>query len=508
MASAYFIGADIGTSSAKAAVADVSGRIYGEAAEEYGLLTPEHAWAEQDADIYLGAAMRVIRAAFEKSGAEKKSVKGICISGLYGGSGVPLDEHMNPVRPCIIWMDRRAERECAEIARKISREDLFEITYNTSDPYFGFTKILWIKNNEPRSWAKTKIFLPPNDYVIYRLTGQTVIDHTSAGNLGGVYDMRARQWSQELMNLFGIPRGMMPERIVEPYETAGVLTEDAARLLGLEPGTPVCGGCIDCIASTLAAGALGNGQHTAIVSSSVNWAVIHDGRPANMDYISMPYVIKNMLYTYGGASTAGALLRWFRDELVPYVKKPAGPEPLTYKEMDGLAADIPPGSGGLVVLPYFMGERSPIWDAKARGAVVGLTLRHTNVNVYRAFLEASAYSLRHIMESSNIEMKPGVSTVLVGGASRSKLWRQIFADVTGTDILCPLKEAEAPLGDALIAAVGAGYLKSFDAVRDWVAFDEPARPDAEARRKYDEFYKVYKDLYISLKDKMHTLSEL
>ena len=212
-------------------------------------------------------------------------------------------------------------------------------------------KILWIKNNEPENWNKINVFLPPNDYVIYKLTDQIVIDHTSAGNLGGIYDIKTHSWSYELMDRMGIPHSMMPKRILEPQEIAGYLTEEAANELGLMTDTPVCAGCIDCLASMLATGALNAGQHVAIIGTSINWGVIHNEIPSNIDYISMPYVKEHetMFYTYGGASTAGALPRWFRDLIVPYLDRNGVSEKTNYKLLDELAKDMKPGSDGLTM---------------------------------------------------------------------------------------------------------------------------------------------------------------
>ena len=510
MSKDYFIGMDIGTSGTKGVITDINGRVLAQTLEENGLHSANPVWAEQDASCYLDASIKVISTLASKSGIEPENIKAMCISGLYGGSGIPLNSNMEPIHPCIIWMDRRAEKECDQVSKLISKEELFSITGNGIDPYFGFLKMLWLKNNRPDVWEKTAKFLTPNQYVIYKFTGSAVIDHTSAGNLGGIYDMRNHCWSQPLMEKLGIPVSKLPEKIVRPQDIAGYLTKEAANQLGLWEGMPVCAGCIDCLASTLATGALYAGQHVAIVSTSINWGVIHSELPTNPDYVSMPYLLEpeKMTYTYGGASTAGALLRWFRDEVMPFVMDEKGePVPTNYSEMDKRAENIEAGSRGLIVLPYFMGERSPIWDVNARGVVFGLTLQHSFVHIYHALLEAVAFSLRHIMETSNIALSTNSSCTLVGGASRSKLWRQIFADVTGVPIIYSAENIEAPLGDALIAAVGAGYVPDFEVIKNWVCFENRVEPNMENHAEYNRYYDLYKKLYLSLKDNMHALAK-
>lgn len=502
----FLIGTDIGTSGTKTILISSSGKILAEAYREYDILVPQALWAEQWPDVWLDAAMETIKEAVEKSHVSPMDVKGICISGLYGGSGVPLDEKYDPVRPCIIWMDRRADAECEQVKKTVNINRIFEITGNGIDSYFGFAKILWIKNNEPENWKKIKLFLAPNQYVVYKLTGIAAMDHTSAGNLGGIYDLRTHSWSPELMEEIGIPRGMMPENLVEPHSIVGVLTNNASEELGLMAGTPVCAGCIDCLASTIASGVLDDNEHTAIIGTSINWGAIHSTFPTNISYITMPYAKDTLRinYTYGGASTAGALPKWFRDQLIRFGDTCT----CNYDELDAQATSVSPGSNGLIVLPYFMGERSPIWDVNAKGTVVGLTLQHNRAHLYRAFLEAVAYSLRHIMETSQIALTEGSKLTLIGGATRSTLWKQIFADVTGVTVRCSSMNVEAPLGDALIAGIGTGVLHDYSVIRDWVVFDEEIVPDLKNHQIYTKYYLLYKEVYLALKSTMKAMSNL
>ena len=185
----YLIGTDIGTSSTKTVITDIYGNILASACENYEVLCPHNAWAEQWPDVWESTARNTIRMVMKQSGVSAKDVAGLCISGLYGGSGVPLDADMQVVRPCIIWMDRRAEDLCVKLRQSLDFDKLFSITENGIDSYFGYTKMLWIKEHEPENWRRIKLFLAPNQYVVYKFTGEAVIDRSSAGNLGGVYDM-------------------------------------------------------------------------------------------------------------------------------------------------------------------------------------------------------------------------------------------------------------------------------------------------------------------------------
>jgi xylulokinase len=269
MSKKLLIGCDIGTSGTKTVIVDLKGNVLAHATQNYGIITLHNQWAEQWPDIWLDATKRSIRNTVEKSGLNPKEIAGICISGLYGGSGIPLDEIMNPVRPCLIWMDRRATEQEKWVSEHIGTERLKHITHNGTDPYYGYLKILWIKDNEPENWAKTKLFLPPNNYVIYKLTGKVAIDYSAAGNIGGIFDMNRHYWSYELMDDMGIPRSMMPENIVESRDVVGELTAEAANEVGLLEGTPVCAGGVDCGVASFGLGVFEPGEYVAAIGTSM-----------------------------------------------------------------------------------------------------------------------------------------------------------------------------------------------------------------------------------------------
>ena len=325
----YLIGTDIGTSGTKSILMDTQGRLIAQDLQEYDVLTPQPLWAEQWPDVWLDAAKRSIRNTVQKSGVSPADVAGICISGLYGGSGIPLDEQMEPVRPCLIWMDRRAAVQQRWVEEHIDPEKLQRITHNGTDPYYGYLKILWIRDNEPDNWRRTRLFLPPNNYVIYRLTGQVAIDYSAAGNIGGIFDMNAHGWSYELMDDMGIPRTMMPPRIVESRDIVGGLTAQAGLELGLNEGTPVCAGGVDCGVASFGLGVFEPGEYVAAIGTSMCAALIHDRPIRAQGLIEWPYVInsKALSYSFGGGATAGAVVKWFRDTFAQREKaeEDAGP---------------------------------------------------------------------------------------------------------------------------------------------------------------------------------------
>jgi xylulokinase len=516
----YVIGIDIGTQSTKALLCAARGRIVAQWSESYQPDTPAPMWAEQWPQVWLDATLKCIagcvRAAGEREAAFRAdAVRAICISSLYGGSGIPVDEAMTPLHPALIWLDRRANDE-ADWVRAHAGHDgvarLEAITGNGIDSFYGFTKMLWLKNHRPQVWANTRWLVPPNAFVVWHLTGALAVDRSAAGNIGGVYDWRAATWSGEMLDLLGIPRTMMPERLVASHEIVGKLTPEAGARVGLPAGVPVLGGGVDAAMATFAAGVTRRGQHVAMIGTSMCWGFITREVDPKHGLVSMPYVFgaADDLYVFGGASTAGGTVTWFRELLrgddAASSTTCAAADPADLATLEAGARDIPAGAEGLVFLPYLMGERSPIWDGRASGAFVGLTLYHKRTHLYRAILEGVAYALRHNMDAG---MRGAAALdealIVVGGAAKSDLWMQIIADVVGRPVLTIEEEVEATMGDALLAAYAVG-LASEDEVRDgWVTLRPRARPRAETKRVYDTRYAAYLALYPALKDIMHSL---
>lgn len=496
----YVLGVDIGTQSTKALLIDtVSGRIVAQHSKSYQPDTPRPLWAEQHAEVWLDAVAACIAGCMARAAVPPGEVAALCVSSLYGGSGIPVDEAMQPLHPCLIWMDRRAEEEVAWVRATIDQDRLFDITGNGVDSYYGYTKMLWLKRYRPEVWARTRHLLPPNAYVAHALTGALAVDHSSAGNIGGVYDMRARAWSDEMLGLLGIPRAMMPDRLVESSAQVGALRAEWAGRLGFQAGTPVVAGGVDAAVATLAAGATRQGQHVAMIGTSMCWGSIAKTADARHGLVAMPHVFNGLqdLYVFGGAITAGASVSWFQEQLGAA---------LPLSTLDAEAAGIGAGADGVVFLPYLMGERSPVWDGRASGAFVGLSLYHTRAHLYRAVLEGVTFALRHNIEAGRRNLQALDDTlIVVGGAAHSDLWMQVAADITGYPVQTIGQNVEAALGAALLAGLGIGLVTPGQAAGGWVSLVPRAQPDPAARDAYDRLFGVYIDLYPALRDTMHRL---
>ena len=509
----HVIGVDIGTQSTKAVLVRIGahgdGHIVAQCAIAYQVETPRPLWAQQWPDMWLSAVEACIRGVLQQSGVAPDSVRSLCVGGLYGGSGIPVDASGKPLYPCLIWMDRRAQDEVEWVRTHVDVERLYDITGNGIDSYYGYTKMLWLREKEPQVWACIHQFLPPNSYVNRMLTGKVAVDHSSAGNIGGVYDVARRGWSDESLAMLGIPRSMMPERLVESSDVVGPLLAEWATRLGLAEGLPVVAGGVDAAVATLAAGATRPGNHVAMIGTSMCWGTIRPKVNARHGLISMPHVFNgaNDLYVFGGAITAGASVTWFRETFCQAeiaAGREQGIDPHVLLERD--AAKQPPGCDGLLFLPYLMGERSPVWDAQASGSFVGLGLHHGRAQLYRAVLEGVSFALRHNIECG----LQGIGAlderlVVVGGASHSDLWMQIIANVTGRPVFTIAEDVEAPLGAALLAAYGAGLIDAAQVQRGWVQPVQRALPDAAAHARYSALFEQYVALYPALKDVMHRL---
>ncbi|MBM3116138.1 FGGY-family carbohydrate kinase [Jeongeupia naejangsanensis] len=507
---AYVIGVDIGTQSTKALLVDAGGAIIAQHAQGYQVDTPRPLWAEQWPQVWFDAVCECVRQVMAKSAVPPASVCAVCVSSLYGGSGIPVDADMTPLHPCLIWMDRRAGDEVERVKAGVDLERLYDLTGNGVDSYYGYTKMLWLQHQRPEVWARTRYLLPPNSYVNYLLTGEVAVDHSSAGNIGGVYDIKARTWSAEAMAMLGIPAAMMPERLVHSSDVVGGLLPQWADALGLSAGTPVIAGGVDAAVATFAAGVVKAGDHVAMIGTSMCWGYLNKDVDARHGLISMPHVYNGERdnYIFGGAITAGASVSWFRDEFCQTEiaeGRAQGIDPHVLLERRAQA--VPPGADGVLFLPYLMGERSPVWDAKASGAFVGLSLFHSRAHLYRAVLEGVTFALKHNMEAgARGAERLDERLIVVGGAAHSDLWMQIIADITGYPVYTIVEEVEAALGAALLAAVGTGMVGAADAERGWVTLAERARPEPQAWACFQKLYGLYCDLYPSLKPVMHGLA--
>ncbi len=493
----YFLGCDIGTSATKTVIYDFEGRALGSSSMEYPTLYPKPTWAEEDPEWWWKATWTTIRESIQKAGIGGADIEAICISGL-APECTPIDRKGKPLRNAILWIDRRATEECRWIENHVGLDKVHEICGNTLDPYFGGPKWLWFKNHEPNLYKKTWKILQGHSYSIFKLTGEVVTDYSHGGLCSPNFDLRRKEWSEEICETMEIPIDKLP-KLHPSDELIGEVTSEAASKTLLKKGTPVVTGGGDFACSTLGCGVITVGEAAQMLGTAGN-ILIPLGKTIKPDPRLINTVHVTGEYLTLGSIFAGGLVRWFRDHLGSpeiMVGRDKGVSP--YVLLDEQAEKVPPGSEGLIVLPYFMGERTPIWDPYARGVFLGLTTYHTRIHVYRAILEGIAYAFRHMIE---IAEKTGVrieNIVSVNGGAKSKLWRQIFADVLGVPISFIAASGGAPMGDAVLAGIGSGYFKDVSVIRKWLEVTDKNEPNERVHETYLKCYEIYRRTYEHLK---------
>jgi xylulokinase len=497
---AYLLGIDVSTTATKALLIDETGAVVSVAAQEYGFDTPQPLWSEQEPSLWWHGAIQSIRQVLAETGIDPASVAAVGLTGQMHGL-VLLDEADLVLRPSILWNDQRTAAQCDEIRARVGKERLIELTGN--DALTGFTapKILWVRAHEPELFARARHILLPKDYVRLLLTGEYAMDKADgAGTL--LLGLHTRQWSEEVLARLEIPPEWLPPTYEGP-EITGTITEAAAEATGLRAGTPVMAGGGDQAAQGTGVGAIEEGiVALTLGTSGVVFASVDQPfyEPQGRLH-AFCHAVPNRWHLMGVMLSAAGSLRWYRDTLA------AG---RTYDDLLEPAAEIQPGCEGLIFLPYLTGERTPHPDPLARGAFVGLTVRHRQAHLTRAVLEGVGFGLR---DSFELMKDVGLRTIrqvrVSGGGARSALWRQILADLLGTELVTVNTTEGAAYGAALLAGVGAGIWPDVErACRATIQVTGNTQPNPAAVEQYEAVYAQYRALYPTLKTTLADLATL
>jgi xylulokinase len=512
----YLVGCDVGTGGTKAVVMATDGTVLGTHFIEYPLITtkgPDEKYpgakAEHDPDWYWNAVADTIKVSIEQSKVDPKDIKGVSISAL-SPACILVDKDLRPLQNAHIWMDRRATAECDWLKENIGEERVFKLSANPIDPYYATTKLMWEKNNRPDLYKKTYKFQTAADYPCMKLTGKAVTDYSNASLIGIAFDAVNRKWDTGLIEEIGLDPGKFPD--AHPCdEVIGEVTKEAAKRTGLAAGTPVVAGTVDCNAAWVAGGAVDAGDTSLVMGTAGVLGVVHEEPTFTKDMIMIVHTAdsRTKYTTLAALVSCGALIRYFRDnfgQLEMTAEQMTGRD--AYVMLNDEARDVPPGSNGLIVLPYFMGERTPIWDTHARGVLFGLSLDHGRGHLVRALMEGAGYGLLHnfeLMRASGVKMK--FPMILSEGGANSPMWRQIIADILNVECAFALSSKGAPVGNAVAAGVGVGIYKNYDVVKDWVELGEHSVPNPENTARYRKLYDIYRDLYPALKEYYVKLAE-
>ncbi len=492
------LGIDVSTTATKAILIDSHGRVRATASAEYPYATPRPLWSEQDPSLWWDAARSTIQRALADAGAgDAGGVQAVGLTGQMHGS-VLLDEADRVVRPAILWNDQRTGPECDEIRHRVGREKLIATTGN--DALTGFTapKLLWVKNHEPDKWSRVRHVLLPKDFVRLRLTGGHAID--VAGGSGTIlFDLAARTWSPDVLAALDIDPELLPPTFEGP-EVTGHISTEAAQLTGLTEGTPVMAGGGDQSANAVGVGAvspgvvaLSLGTSGVVFATTERPSIETEGRVH-----SFCHAVPGRWHMMGVMLSASGSLRWLRDALAPGA---------SFDELVEGAAQVAPGCEGLLFLPYLTGERTPHPDPLARGAFVGLTVRHDLRHLTRAVLEGVAFGLRDGLDLMiGAGLTAPVEIRASGGGTRSSLWRQILADVLRAEIVTVPAQEGAAYGAALLAATGAGWFPSVEDAAAAVVETVPAARPSDRVELYAGAHERYDGLYPALSPTFDALS--
>jgi xylulokinase len=492
-----FLGIDVGTGGSRTVLIDESGKVVASAmAEHEPFASPEIGWAEQEPEDWWRAVVLTIRQVLENANADE--IGAISFSGQMHGA-VLLNDADQVLRPALIWCDQRTEKQCAEITEKIGAETLINLVSNPAVTGFTLSKLLWVRENEPEVWQQVKTILLPKDYIRLKLSGDKASDVAdSSGTL--LFDVQNRKWSDEMLSAFQMDRSLFPQ-VYESIEVTGKISKPAAEETGLKEGTLVIAGAGDNAAGAIGMGITQLGVVSATIGTSgVIFAVT--ARPS-LDLKgrihTLCHAIPNRWHNTGVTQSAGLSLKWFHENFG---------NDMSYRELDSEAAKVPSGSDGAIWLPYLMGERTPHLDANARAAFVGLTASHTKAHMIRAVLEGVAFSLRDSLEIFKELRVPIERIRLGGGGAKSKLWRQIQADVYGQPVEILEADEGAAFGAALLAGVGSGAWESVDEASDkTILILERVEPNKDAVDALNRNYESYKLLYSALRPAMKIITE-
>lgn len=500
------LGIDVGTGGCKALLVRPDGTVAGEATSGYPLSTPRPLWSEQRPGDWWEATGRSVAGALERAAARPERVAAVGLTGQMHGL-VLLDAGGEVLRPAILWNDQRSSAECEAIHERLGLDRVIIVTGKPALPGFTAPKILWVRRHEPEVFTAAATMLLPKDYVRYRLTGRLLMD-VADGSGTSLLDVSRRRWSSEFVEALDIPRRWLPE-LTESPEVAAPVSAAGAAATGLLEGTPVVAGAGDQAAEAVGCGIVDDGQvSVAVGTSGVVFTATDEYRPDPEGRLhAYCHAVPGRWHLMGVMLSAGGSLRWYRDVFGGEETERArqdGMDP--YEALIDGARRAPAGCEGLIFLPYLTGERTPHADPHARGAFVGLTLRHGRDHVTRAVLEGVTFGLRDLVELCRESGRPVERVRVSGGASRSGFWRQIMADVFRAEVVTVNSTHGAAFGAALLAGAGAGLYPSVSAAaRQVVRETGTMRPGPDAAL-YDRLYQRYRALYPVLAPQFKGLS--
>lgn len=505
----YIVAHDLGTTGNKTTLYNAQGELKASCFCEYGTAYPHANWAEQNPDDWWRAVCISTNKILEKSKVKPEAVKVISFSGQMMGA-LPVDKKGIPLRQAVIWADQRGVEQACYLRDRVGMETIYMITGHRSSPSYSAAKIMWIRDKEPEIFKKTFKFLQAKDYIVLKLTGKFVTDYSDASGTN-LFDLRKKVWSEEIFARVDIPMEVLPE-LHPSTSIVGEIMKEVAAESGLVAGTPVVIGGGDGSCAAVGAGVVSEKSAYNYLGSS-SWVALATREPIydpKMRTFNWVHLDPSLYSPCGTMQSAGGSLQWAKEELCSGERKAAealGLDP--YELIDLEIAQSDKGAQNLLFLPYLLGERSPHWNPRARGAFIGLTRKHTKKDMLRAILEGVSFNLRIIIEAFGEQGAKIENIRVIGGGAKGRIWRKIMADIYGKPILFTAHPLEATsLGAAIAGGIGVGIFKDFSVTEKLIKIAERQEPNAENVRFYTSLFDIFKESYQHLLPIFDKLSNL
>ena len=511
----YLMGIDYGTGGAKACIIDTNGNVPGFAFEEYPFIHEKPGWSEHDPALYWEIACRIVGETIAQAHIDPGEIRGIAVSSALP-SMVMVNKDHNPIHMAYNLMDRRAKKDVEWLQENIGEERIFRISANRLEDHPTIVNLLWEKNNRPESYKKIYKALTIDGFITLKLSGKATLNYSAGAFYGVAYNILENRFDEGMLQAAGIDPALIPD-LFRCEEIIGEVTQEAATATGLRAGTPIAAGQVDCNAGWVGGGATEVGDIQSNLGTCGNFGVIHKDTDfmfsdVGLSMINFPYTVdcENTYITVPTTTTGGQSIRYLRDNFSQTeleTERVLGID--SYDLLNLQAQKIPVGSEGLIILPFLMGERTPIWDVYARGVIFGLSLNHTKGHIVRAMMEAVAYAM---YDSYRLIKQSGLNInyplVLNEGGAKSNLWRQIITDVFNAPTVLVGRRTGAPFGDAILAGVATGVFSDFSVAKEWVEYVDPMEPHQGNHEQYMDYFALYKRIYEHVKEDFRELAKL
>ncbi len=497
----YLLGVDIGTTRVKVLVMSADGEMISSGYSTYELRSPGEGLVELNPEVWWNAFKETLSHVIKEASISPSEISTIGLSGQLN-SITFLGSQGKPIRNSVIWVDSRGVDQAKKLGGWLDPIEYHRITGIRPSAFFTLFKLLWFRENEPETLARADKILQAKDYICFRLTGEYALDKSMASS-AGILDLRKDDFAYEILEKLEIPVEKFP-RLVSPVEVVGEVSPEAMKETGLPQGTPVIAGSGDVMMDALGSGTIEENRayNKTATGSDV---VVCSGKPVfdeNLRTVTYRHVVGGRWLVIAGTGV-GICYRWFRDSFCQLEKAIAdliGVE--AYHLMDAQAEKAPPGSAGLIFLPYVTGIRSPLWDERAKGVFFGIKYEHDKRYFIRSVMEGIAFSARHRIDVIENDLKIPIKEIrIIGGGSRSRVWRRIMADIYKKTLLVPSISEPECVGAAVLGGVGAGIYRDLPAaISSIIKIEEEIKPDPQIMKVYNRLYEIYLTLYERVKD--------